>query len=312
MPTLAFDRARVDALRLGIRAALHDLHHIRCDDSAAGDVMRDLRLATQTLGELWLPRVQDVLNSKAMISCVRTTSTNGGDVAEAPGYKTPRDGTMETIEDLWPILGSPEPHHNRTFAEVVAGVESKAMLPMTAPLDANGRAGARYESFSFAPTAKPVLVGTKDLTSNFLKTLDFLSDGLPIGWRETQTLSIYYLADARVTSAVHVLTAYDRDDGPETMLDMTTQATVSGYLVIRSDESVGELSRAIGPEEDDDNTKAVALASQASSSYSGMFFPDQMPVLQPIPAGPRVESPDMWTFTTSASPMVDEWGTWKL
>ena len=313
MTTLAFDRARVDALRLAIGVGLDDLHSIRCDDSAAADVMRDLRLAAQTLGELWLPRVQDVLNSKAMISCVRKTSTNGGDVAEAPGYKTPRDGGMETIEDFWPVLGSPEPHHNRTFDEVVADVESKTMRPMTAPLDANGRAGARYESLSFAPTAKPVLVGNKDLTSNFLKTLDFLSDGLPLGWRETQTLSIYYLADARVTSAVHVLTAYDRDDGPETMLDMTTQATVSGYLIIRSDESVGELSTKIGPGKDDrDATKAVPLASQASSSYSGMFFPDQMPVLQPIPAGPRVESPEMWTFTTSASPMVDEWGTWKL
>ena len=182
-----FDRARLGALRLGIGAALDELHSIRCDDSAAADVMRDLRLATQTLGELWLPRVQDVLNSKAMISCVRKTSADGADVAEAPGYKTPRDGAMETIEDLWPMLGPPAPHHNRTFGEVVADVESRAMLPMTAPLDANGRAGARYDSLSFAPTAKPVLVGNKDLTSNFLKVVDFFSDGLPIGWRETQT-----------------------------------------------------------------------------------------------------------------------------
>ena len=58
-------------------------------------------------------------------------------------------------------------------------------------------------------------------------------------------------------------------------------------------------------------TKFFVLASQSSSSYSGMFFPDEAPDLQPIPPGPRVESPDVWTFTTSASPMVDDWGTWR-
>ena len=125
-------------------------------------------------------------------------------------------------------------------------------------------------------------------------------------------MSIYYLADARVTSSVHRLTAYDSDDGPETLPDLTTQATVSGYLIIRSDESVAEVTMKIGLEEDEDATKNVVLARQTSEAYSGMFFPDEVPDLQPVPPGPRVESPDMWTFTTSASPMVDEWGTWKL
>jgi hypothetical protein len=309
---LAFDRARVDALRLGTGAALDDLHLIRCDDSAAAEVMRDLRLATQTLGELWLPRIQDVVNSKALISCVRTTGANGGDVAEAPGYKTPHDGAMETIDDPWPMVGPPAPHYIRTFDEVRSDVRSGTLLPMTAPLDAHGRAGARYESLSFAPTAKPVLLDTADTTSNLLKVLDFFSDGLPVGWRETTTLSIYYLAEARLTSSVHVLTAYDRDDGPETIVDMTTQATVSGYMIIASDRSVAEVTMKIGAEEDEDSTKAVVVAKQESESYVGAFFPDDVPDLQPVPPGPRFESPDMWTFTTSASPMVDEWGTWKV
>jgi hypothetical protein len=124
-------------------------------------------------------------------------------------------------------------------------------------------------------------------------------------------VSVYYLADVRVTSAVHRLTAYDRDQGPETLLDLTTQATVSGYLIVRSDESVAEVTMKIGLEEDEDATKNVALARQTSEAYSGMFFPDEIPNLQPVAAGPRVESPDVWTFTTSASPMVDEWGTWQ-
>jgi len=135
---------------------------------------------------------------------------------------------------------------------------------------------------------------------------------LPVGWRETKTLSIYYLADARVTSSVHRLTAYVGNDGPETFVDLTTQATVSGYLIIRSDESVAEVTKKIGFEDDKDETKNVVLAKQTSSSYDGGFFPDEVPDLQPVAPGPRIESPDRWTFTTSASPMVDEWGTWKV
>ncbi len=311
MTTLAFDRARVDALRLATGAALDDLHLIRCDDSAAAEVMRDLRLAAQTLGELWLPRIQDVVNSKALISCVRRKNPDGSDVAEAPGYAALHGG-METIVDPWPVLGPAAPHPIRTFDEVLSDIRSGAMLPMTAPLDAHGRAGARYDSLAFAPTVKPAMVGAKDLTPDLLKVIDFFSDGLPIGWRETKTLSIYYLADARVTSSIHRLTAYDRDDGPETLLDLTTQATVSGYMIIASDRSVAEVTLDIGADEDDDSTKSFAVAEQESESYVGRFFPDDMPDLQPITPGPRVESPDMWTFTTSASPMVDEWGTWKV
>ena len=312
MTKLAFDRARLDALRLGTEAALDDLHFIRCDDSAAAEVMREVRLATQILGELWLPRIQAVLNSKAMISCVRRKNANGSDVAEAPGYKTQLDGAMEKMDDPWPMVDPPAPHLIRTFDEALSDMKSGAMLPMSAPVDAHGRAGYRYDSLAFAPTVKPVLLDARDLTPDLLKVIDFFSDGLPIGWRETKTLSIYYLANARVTSSVHRLTAYVGDDGPETLLDLTTQATVSGYLIIRSDESVAEVTMKIGLEEDDDTTKNVVLARQTSEAYSGMFFPDEVPDLQPVPPRPRVESPDMWTFTTSASPMVDEWGTWKL
>jgi hypothetical protein len=221
VPTLAFDRARVDTLRLGTGAALDDLHLIRCDDPAAAGVMRDLRLATRTLGELWLPRIQDVVNSTALISCVRRKNADGSDVAEAPGFAALHG--METIDDPWPVLGPAAPLSTRTFDEVVSEIGSGAMLPMTAPIDADGRVGHRYDSLAFAPTVEPVLVGVKDLTPDLLKVIDFFSDGLPIGWRETKTLSIYYLADARVTSSVHRLTAYDRDDGPETLLNMTTQ-----------------------------------------------------------------------------------------
>jgi hypothetical protein len=83
-------------------------------------------------------------------------------------------------------------------------------------------------------------------------------------------------------------------------------------MIIASDESVAEVSVKIGLDEDKDSTKSFVVADQESESYVGGFFPDEVPDLQPVSPGPRFESPDMWTFTTSASPMVDEWGTWKV
>jgi hypothetical protein len=198
----------------------------------------------------------------------------------------------------------------RSFAEVIAGIRSGAMTPMKAPLDAEGRAGAHYTSLTFA-AGRPLVVGTEDLTSNLAKVIDFLSDGSPIGWREHQELTIYYLSNARVTSAVHVLNAYDRDQGPETLLDRTTEATVSGYMVIRAESGRAELNVPIGPGKQDDTQSFVAISS-SSSGLSGMFFPDEPPEFEPVPPGDRYVNKDTWTFTRSASPMVDGWGTWKL
>ena len=218
---------------------------------------------------------------------------------------------METIDDPWPMLGPPAPHRIRTFDEVLSDIGSGAMLPMTAPVDANGRAGHRYDSLAFAPTVKPVLLDARDMTPDLLKVIDFFSDGSAHRMARDETLSIYYLADARVTSSVHRLTAYDRDDGPETLLDLTTQATVSGYLIIRSDESVAEVTMKIGLDGDEDATKNVVLAEQASRLYSACSFPTRCRIFNRFLRDRAFESPDMWTFTTSASPMVDEWGTWQ-
>ena len=144
-----------------------------------------------------------------------------------------------------------------------------------------------------------------------LKFLNFLSDGLPVGWREHHTLTVYYLTDARITSAVHVLSAYDRDDGPETLLELTSEAVASGYMVIRTDASIAEVSLGIGPGEQDP-TQGFTIASQETSSYSGMFFPDTAPEFEAVDQTPRYQSPDLWTFTKSSAPMVDHWGTWEL
>src|SRR4029079_8822598 len=83
--------------------------------------------------------------------------------------------------------------------------------------------------------------------SNIDKLVDFFSDALPIGMRKHHTLTVYYLTGARVVSNVHTLTAYDRDEGPETDWDRGTAATVSGYMVVEDDSSVAEIVVPVEP-----------------------------------------------------------------
>ncbi|MEP7201350.1 MAG: hypothetical protein ABI894_02015 [Ilumatobacteraceae bacterium] len=304
MTLLAFDRPRLDSLRLAIGDAVEDLARIRCDDPDAADEMLTIRLASRTLSETCLPRVLEILQSQAMTS-YHSSGIDGCDVQRFV-YSTAHDRGWEVTSD--PVLIGPPAPRIRTFDEVLADVRSGALIPMTAPLDANGHAGVRYTSLAFA-SDHPQPVDTRDVTSNLLKFLDFMSDGLPVGWREHQTIEIYYLTNARITSAVHVLTAYDRDEGPETLIELTTEASASGYMVIRTHESVAEVS--IGPDEQDP-TQGVTIASQSSSAYSGMFFPVNAPKFKPVDQRPRFQSPDRWTFTTSSAPMTDHWGTWDL
>jgi hypothetical protein len=303
---LAFDRSRLDSLRIGLSATLDELRRIRSDDVAAVDAMRIVSGACRALGDVWLPRVQDILNSTAMTSC-RRSAVGSIDVAQAARYATTRADGWEVAADPLTVYG-PQVPGTRSFGEVLADVRSGALVPMADPLDANGRAGAHYTSLTFAPAVQH-RVGTEDLTSNTAKVLDFFSDGLPIGWREHQSLTIYYLSNARVTSSVHVLSAYDRDNGPETVLDLTTEATVSGYMIVEEDSSEAELNVRVGP---GDDTQSYPITSQSISTYSGMFYPDEPVEFQPMTHEDRFVNPDRWTFTKSSAPMVDGWGTWEL
>ncbi len=294
MGLLAYDRARLDALRIAIEAARDDLHRIRSDDSAAAEAIRIVRNSCRTLGDIHLPRVQAVLNSEAMTS----------------GPRVKLDGTGWVFAtDPQPVYG-PQLPGARSFDEVLSGIRCGELVPLAAPIDANGRAGSLYTSIALAPgNHRPV--GQQDLTSDALKLLNFLSDGLPVGWRETQTLTISYLTNARVTKSVHVLTAYDRDSGPDTLIDETEEATMSGYLVIHQASATGEVSVSIGPGEQDD-TLSYPIISESSTRYSGVFYPDYAPDFQPLTGEARFVNPDRWTFTTSSAPMVDGWGTWGL
>ncbi len=302
---MAYDHRRVDALRLGLAAAAEELRGIRTNDPAAIDVMRMLASAHRTLAEEWLPRVQSILDSTAMTLCVRS-AVGVADVDQRPAFIEIRDPGWVTPADQNPILGPPVPG-SLTFDEVAAQIRTGVLIPMAAPVDANGRAGAHYTSLSFESGGQKI-VGEQDLTSNLLKVIDFFSDGLPVGWREHHTLTIYYLSNARVISRAHVLNAYDRDDGPETVPGQTKAAFVSGYMAVVNETSTAEVSFPIGPDIQDP-TQGFAI-SQSLSSYSGRFYPDSPPDFQPVVVErPNVGAPT-WTFTRSNGSLVEGWGTW--
>jgi hypothetical protein len=318
MALLAFDPVRLDSLRNAMGAALEDLQRLRSDDADTAVAMQAVRSATRSLGELWLPRVSDVLLSKSMSSSAGTKIDDRGvtslPIAASgdPLWKITHDpggaGTASSSNST--RMYGPDLPGSLSFGEVMDRILTGVLPPMAAPLDANGRAGAHYTSLAFAPGSQRD-VGHADLTSGLLKFADFMSDGLPVGWREKQELRIIYLKDARVVNSVHVLGAYDRESGPETLTDLTTEATVSGYLVVRQESSTAEVSVQIGPDIQDP-TQSYPIISESSSVYSGVFYPDSPPNFQPVTREPRFVNPPEWTFTTSASPMVDDWGTWGL
>jgi hypothetical protein len=303
--TLEFDRARVDALRLALLASIDELRSLRSDDTAAADTMRMLRGECRSLEDAWLPRVHDILSSTSMTSCIRS-AVGAIDVPQSLLHKGTHRG-WEIRTDPLIVYGPPAPPQARTFDAVLSDMRSGALVPMTGPLDAHGRAGSHYTSLAFAP-GEMREVGHVDLTPDIAKVLDFFSDGAAVGWREHRTLTIYYLTDARVMSSAHALTAYDRDDGPETLLDQTREATVSGYIVIEEVSSAGEVSMAIGT---GDDTQSQVVAAQAITTFSGAFYPDEKPKFRKVSQEPRIVNPERWTFTKSAAPMVDGWGTWR-
>ena len=315
---MAFDPVRLDALRVAMGVALDDLRRVRSDDLATADAMRVIRSARHSLSDLWLPRVSAALNSKSMTAPVQTKLDDGmgnwSSYAPVPG-----PAWQITVDPTGPGSGAAADHQrmygpelpgSRSFGEVLEAITSGELVPMVAPVDANGKAGARYTSIAFAPGIQTE-VGHADLTSTVLKLADFASDGLPVGWRETEGMTILYLSHARAVSRVHVLSAYDRDVGPDTLVDLTEEATVSGYLVVKQESGTAEVSVQIGPDPQDP-TQSFPIISETASAYSGVFYPDNPPDFQPITHQPRFVSPEAWTFTTSASPMVDGWGTWGL
>ena len=302
---LAFDRNRLEALRLGLGTALDDLRGIRSDDIEAAEVVRSLRGAARTISDVHLRRVHDILVSQSM-TWYRSSGIDAEALAREQPYSTRHDRSWEVTTDLVSTLPDVPCFH--TVDAVLAAVRAGDLVPLDAPLDADGRAGAHYTSIAIAASTQ-VPIGTLDRTSNVLKLIDFFSDGLNVGWHEHKALEVVFIPDARLMRSVHVLTTVDRVNGPETLTDLTTEAVVSGYLILNTDTSTADVSVGIGPDIQDP-TESWAIVSGASSSYSGVFYPVTTPDFEPISREPRFVNPPQWTFTKSAGPVFEGWGTW--
>lgn len=307
MALLAFDRNLVESLHVALGTALDELRGIRSSEPEAAETLRTLDSARRTLSDVWLPRVHDVLASTAMTTCIRS-APGVVDIAQSSIPTAALHPGWETTPDTTPVYGPPAPH-TASFDEVMGDIRSGSLQPMAAPLAANGRAGARYTSLAFAAGTQRE-IGHVDLTSDALKVIDFLSDGLPVGWRENDTLTLYYLTDVRVTNIVRVSNAYPRNQGPETLTALTTEAVTSGYMLIRRSSTTGEVTMGIGPGEQDP-TASVVLASQSTESYAGAFYPDTPPEFHPITDEPRFVNPADWTLSNAPAPPVDGEGTWE-
>ena len=152
MTVMAFDRARLEILRTALDAALEDLHLIRSDDVHAAEAMRCVRSASRTLGDTCIPRVHDILTSTAMTWYKRAGAAC--DNATEAALVTARERRWEMVNDPLSGLGPPSPAC-RTFDEVLHQMRSGTLTPMSAPIDADGRALAHYTSLTFEPGTQP-------------------------------------------------------------------------------------------------------------------------------------------------------------
>lgn len=69
----AYDPVRIQALTTRVAQASDQLATIRCNDPAAGEALRALRLTRTNLEELWLPLLHQIHTSQAMISWLEST-----------------------------------------------------------------------------------------------------------------------------------------------------------------------------------------------------------------------------------------------
>ncbi|TVR26551.1 MAG: hypothetical protein EA389_05190 [Ilumatobacter sp.] len=73
-----YDPARIIALRSRSIDAIAALRDIRCDDPLAGEAIRVVRLMCQNLEDSWLPLVNSIHGSTAMVAWRRAVDVSGG------------------------------------------------------------------------------------------------------------------------------------------------------------------------------------------------------------------------------------------
>lgn len=76
-----YDPARIVALRARTRDAIDELREIRCDDPLADEALRAVRLMCRNLEDSWLPLLDAIWASRAMVTWRRVAGTCGGALA---------------------------------------------------------------------------------------------------------------------------------------------------------------------------------------------------------------------------------------
>lgn len=310
MGLMAYDRARLDSLRVAMAAALDELSRMRCDDGAAADAMRRIDEARRLLGDRCLPRLRDLLESDPLSSagaswlnsCAfrQTTYSQLVRLHHWELAQDPLDDDAATPPDV-----PPEEPWTRSFNDVTTAIKCGELTPMILPTDPSHPIRSQITTVELAPGSIRH-IGSRDVTSNWLKLADYASDVAWFGWREHHELSAYYLSDVVVTATVWVVDPVTR----QRCRHQQTQAVTSGFILVRDEDRTVELNPPIGGGAHTDPTATPSIPLDHEHVYKGAFYPDTAPHFEPLPSGAAVRNEPTWKFTSKKLPFEEEWGTW--
>ena len=315
MGWMAYDRARLDQLRVGLNGALDDLQAMRCDDSDATGAMRAVREACRMIGDRCLPRVRDVLSADPLATPTGSSATSC-QFRSSPFFELTHDLHWDFAED--PLdrddaaLATPLPYTaatkpwNRTKDEVMSAIACGELTPLAMPKDPHRAGGDQLTKLDVAPVSMS-LISEQNVTSSFHRFIDFWSDGLPFGYRNHTEKYVYYVNSAVVTATVQVFDPRTGEQYP----DQVSQAMVSGYIVVRDHTVRTEAN--IGnhfDEDNDDPTISLSVPLEQEHDYRGAFYPDAPVEFTPV-ADPAPDTDPAWRFVQSDQPIVDKFfGNW--
>lgn len=311
MGWMAYDRGRLDQLRVGLTGALDDLHAMRCDDPDAAEAMRAIREASRIIGDRCLPRVRDLLSTDPM-----TAPTGSWPLScqfrASPYFELTHDLQWELAEDPLDLNGeplrTPLPYTgatrpwNRSYDEVMSAIECGELAPLAMPKDPSRPAVDQLTQLDIAPAAMSI-ISARNITSNVHRFLDFLSDASPLGYRDHTDKYVYYVNSAVATATVQFFDPESGDQYP----DQVSQAMVSGYLVVNDHTLRTEINITAN---NGDPSANISIPLDSDHDYRGAFYPDAPVEFTPV-ADPRSDADPAWTFVDSGQPVIEQWlGNW--
>lgn len=307
---MAYDRARLDTLRIAMTTALDELSRMRSDDVAAADALRRIGEARRLIGDRCLPRIRDLLETDPL-SSGGASWLNSCSFRQSPYSQLVRLHHWELAPDpldgpvAAPVVDPADKPWTRSFDDVTEAIKCGELTPLIMPTAANHPERNQITTLAIAP-ATTKLIGSRDVTSNWLKALDYASDVSWFGWREHDELSVYYLSDVVVTATIWVVDPKTH----QVLRTETSQTTTSGFLAVREEDRTVEVNPPIGGSANIDPTATPSIPMDHDHDYSGTFYPDTAPRFEPLPSGAAVKNTAKWKFTSKKVPLTESWGAW--